>query len=180
MLTFTRTSIFGKHVRTSLVNGMRLLTSNSFSLINHEELQPTQPAKLRGRPFLPDGDKSSFPQYLDGPRKDFPLALKAEANHSLDDWGKLCRKEIDENLLKYGAILFRQLPIDSAEDFQTLLKSIGFPAMSYDGGSGHRDSIAEQIYYASEEPPEYSIELHNEMSYYPVYNKKVNNLCQVE
>lgn len=147
--------------------------TEAFSVIDPDEIKLKEIVNLRGRKFLPGGDKESFPQFLSGPKPDFPLALKAEGHYSIEDWGKLCREEIDGSLYEFGAILFRDLPLATTDDFQQLFASIGFPAMNYIGGSAHRENVAFQVYSASDEPPDCCIDLHNEMSYSPVYNNKV-------
>eukprot|EP00794_Sanderia_malayensis_P016844 gene16844-18543_t len=153
--------------------------TDAFCPISIEELQLTEQIQLRGRKFLPGADKQSFPSFLDGPRNDFPLALRAHGTKNLDDWGKYCRQELDANLVKYGAVLFRQLPLSSVDDFQALFRGIGYPAMNYVGGSAYRESVSSQIYSASDEPPECCIDLHNEMSYSPNYNKRFFFFCLI-
>eukprot|EP00112_Aurelia_sp_Birch-Aquarium-sp1_P008762 Seg1974.4 transcript_id=Seg1974.4/GoldUCD/mRNA.D3Y31 product="Dapdiamide synthesis protein DdaC" protein_id=Seg1974.4/GoldUCD/D3Y31 len=151
--------------------------TEAFSVIDPDEIKLKEIVNLRGRKFLPGGDKDSFPQFLSGPKPDFPLALKAEGHYSIEDWGKLCREEIDGSLYEFGAILFRDLPLATTDDFQQLFASIGFPAMNYIGGSAHRENVAFQVYSASDEPPDCCIDLHNEMSYSPVYNNKFFFFC---
>eukprot|EP00794_Sanderia_malayensis_P016845 gene16845-18544_t len=151
---------------------------SSFVRLNHEELRPAQLSRLEGRQFLPGADKNSFPERLAAPRKDFPLALAAvDGKRSLQDWAKLCRQEIDANLLKYGAILFRELPLSTVEDFQQLFEAMDYQPMDYKGGSGERIKMTSDVYTASDEPAEYSIELHNELSYNPVFCKKIFFFC---
>ncbi len=146
---------------------------SNFSIVDAENLPLPKPVSLKGRRFLPDSEKESFPSFLNGPDKHFPLALQARGSKSIEEWGRLCREQIDAELLKYGAILFRQLPLSSVEDFQKFVRIMDFPRMEYDCGSGHRASLADQIYSASDEPPQFSIELHNELAYMPNYNRKV-------
>ena len=151
--------------------------TEAFSVIEPDEMKLHSTVQLRGRRFLPGADKSTFPEYLSGPREDFPLALRAEGEYSIQEWGKFCREEADANLIHNGAILFRQLPLKSTDDFQLLFQSIGYPPMNYVGGSAHRENVASQVYSASDEPPDCCIDLHNEMSYSPVYNNKVLFMC---
>ena len=144
-----------------------------FSVVDPSRIQLKPSVRLRGRRFLPGADSESFPEYLYGPREHFPLALEAAGTYSIEEWGSLCREEADANLVEHGAILFRGLPLDSTEDFQRLFCSIGYRPMDYIGGSAHRKSVVSQVYSASDEPPECCIDLHNELSYSSVFNKKV-------
>ena len=170
--------------RNSTVNQLRHLSSQSlgrkqtdaFVELGVEDLRLPDQVQLKGRRFLPGADKDSFPEFLSGPRYGFPRALKANGDRSLDQWGKLCREEIDRELLMHPAIVFRGLPLSSIEDFQQLFASIDFPGMDYVGGSAHRQNIGAKVYSASDEPPECCIDLHNEMSYSPVFNKKVRSI----
>ena len=150
---------------------MQSHVSEAFSPLQASETETK--VQLRGRPFLPGADKETFPSFLKGPRPDFPLILKANESKTLQDWGNLCREVLDKNLLKYGAVLFRELPVNTREDFQALFAAIGYPGTDYVGGSGHREALGPHIYSASDEPPEFCIELHNELSYMPVFNNKV-------
>lgn len=168
----SRWAVQARHSSTMLAVGQR--KTNAFTIVDPSQLQLTSEVPLRGRKFLPGADASSFPKYLNGPKENFPLALEAVGSYSIEDWGKLCREEADANLLSYGAILFRGLPVDSANDFNRLFHNVGYPAMNYIGGSAHREHVSSQVYSASDEPPECCIDLHNEMSYCPVYNKKVS------
>ena len=148
--------------------------TNAFSLVDPSQIQLKTAVRLRGRRFLPGADSKTFPEYLNGPRENFPLALEAEGTYSIEDWGKFCRDEADAHLVMHGAILFRGLPLNNTDDFQRLFRSVGYPPMNYIGGSAHREHISSQVYSASDEPQECCIDLHNEMSYCPVYNKKAS------
>ena len=148
---------------------------SAFSVIDPNRMLLKPPVQLRGQRFLAGAESETFPEYLNSPGKQFPLALEAAGSYSIEEWGKMCKEETDENLLTYGAILFRGLPLDSAEDFQLLFRSMGYRPMDYIGGSAYREQVVSQVYSASDEPPECCIDLHNEMSYTPTIVKKVAN-----
>lgn len=149
--------------------------TSAFSVLDPNEIKLASAIRLRGRRFLPGAEAETFPEYLNGPREHFPLALEAEGTYDIEEWGKLCREEADAGLIAHGAILFRGLPIETTDDFQQLFHSVGYPPMNYIGGSGHREHVSSQVYSASDEPQECCIDLHNELSYCPVYNKKVSS-----
>jgi len=151
--------------------------TSAFSVVDPSRLQLKPAVRLKGRRFLPGADSITFPEYLDSPRDDFPLALEAVGTYSIEDWGRLCKEEADTSLLAYGAILFRGLPLESADDFQLFFSSTGYRPMNYIGGSAHRKNVMSQVYSASDEPPECCIDLHNEMSYSRVYNKRFFFFC---
>ena len=147
--------------------------TNAFSKVDIRELQLKEPVILKGRSFLPGSNANTFPHQLNSVQEDFALALRAEDSMNISEWGKICRTEIERNLLPFGGILFRGLPLVSTEDFQLFMKSIGYPPNDYYIGSAIRQTIIPQIFSASDEPPEFCIELHNEMSYLPHFNRKV-------
>lgn len=71
--------------------------------------------------------------------KAFPLLVRPSNTVSVQKldlftkWIEANRSEIDDLLLKHGAILFRDFPIDSAFDFDTVIKSTKLKGMKYIG-----------------------------------------------
>ena len=157
----------------STSNNLGEKNTNAFTKVDIRELQLKEPIILKGRSFLPGSNASTFPRQLNSVQEDFALALRAEDSMNISEWGKICRAEIERNLLRFGGILFRGLPLASTEDFQLFMKSIDYPPNDYYIGSALRQTIIPQIFSASDEPPEFCIELHNEMSYLPHFNRKV-------
>ena len=67
---------------------------------------------------------------------------------------------------------FRGLPLRSVEDFSEFLNSVGYETRT-EGVTGYRTSVAPNVETASDDPKEYSMELHNDGSYYTHPPRKV-------
>lgn len=99
-----------------------------------------------------------------------PRVWEAEDNSTTIDevcqWLKSKKKKIDDIIDMDGALLLRGLNgIQSAEDFEKALSSISPSLMDYIGGTSPRKVISGKVVTATELPSDYSIPLHQEMSY---------------
>lgn len=94
---------------------------------------------------------------------------------------------IDENneyfrnqLLKYGAILFRNFPVHNEHDFSKVIKRLNLGKfLDYIGGDSPRNKITEGIYTSTEAPPSIKIPLHNELSFVNNHPKHIYFYCQI-
>ena len=66
----------------------------------------------------------------------------------------------------------RNLPLCSMEDFQDFLQNLDFKFFEH-GVTGYRTPLGGHVYTASDDPPEVTMEPHNECSYSPFFPKKV-------
>ena len=133
--------------------------------------------QIAGRKYLPGSGGKGLPKFLSSAREGFPFALRAESIDHLtpDKWGQLCREQLDKVLPKYSAVLFRNLPLFEAGDFAKFADNLGYKPTNYEGGTGNR-YLAEgetEVYLSTSDPPDFNIELHNEMACSPVHPKKV-------
>ena len=82
---------------------------------------------------------------------------------------------IKKNLTDRQAILFRGIPAETAEDFLALTQGMRGKPLNYEGGATPRPKELKNsdIYFATTEPGEYTIELHNEMAYLKTFPTKV-------
>ena len=67
------------------------------------------------------------------------------------------------------------------EDFKYFIQGLDYKFFEH-GVTGYRTPLGEHVYTASDDPPEVTMEPHNEVSYSPVFPKKVcryNFLCDV-
>ncbi|XP_077994941.1 dapdiamide synthesis protein DdaC-like [Glandiceps talaboti] len=141
------------------------------------------PTPLAGRKFLPGSRKPNFPRYLSPPNNNFPVVLKPEdpvkaQRFAVRDWAQICREAADKILPNAGAILFRGLPLQGPNDFDTLIGGMGHPVTEYKGGAGYRKQLSQNVFTASDEPPQFTIDLHTEMSYLKsLYPKKLAFFC---
>ncbi|XP_077977805.1 dapdiamide synthesis protein DdaC-like [Glandiceps talaboti] len=133
-------------------------------------IPPQTTAVLAGRDWLP-GAKSKgcqFPQYMASPTENLPAVYqcKESSQRSLDDLAKEAREILEDELHIHGAMLFRNLPLPNGATFSKFISGLGYTMMGYEGGSGVRHKVEKDVLTASNDPPEYSIEPHNEMAYF--------------
>lgn len=76
-----------------------------------------------------------------------------------------------------GGILFRGFPVDSAADFEAMVKRISPDLASYEFGSTPRSQVHNQIYTSTEYPPHQHIPLHNEQAYTTEWPMKIWFYC---
>lgn len=85
-----------------------------------------------------------------------------------------------ESLLKYGAILLRNFPIENEHDFVAVIKGLQTGNfINYVGGDSPRKKIVEGVYTSTEAPPSFKIPLHNELSYVKHFPKHIYFYCDI-
>ncbi|MEG4484232.1 TauD/TfdA family dioxygenase [Microcoleus sp. D2_18a_B4] len=72
---------------------------------------------------------------------------------------------LEDKFLKHGAIIFRGFGVNTILAFGKFVKSVSGNLMDYVDGNSPRTQLASGIYTSTEYPSEYSISLHNELSY---------------
>jgi len=84
-----------------------------------------------------------------------------------------------DSLNKSGAILFRGLPISSAEDFDRLSAAFQFDDFTYQESLSNavRINHTPRVFTANEAPPEVEIFLHHEMAQTPLSPEKIFFCC---
>lgn len=155
-----------------------------FSPIPPEDIALQFKHGLAGRKHLPGSQGKGFPEFLAPARQGFPYALRTDSDSdvSVVKWGQLCREQLDKALPDYNAVLFRNLPLFGAKDFAKWASNLGYKPTTYEGGTGNRylaDGETE-VYLSTSDPPDFNIELHNEMACSPVHPKKVIFFCLTE
>ena len=149
-------------------------TRTIFSEVSEDDLN-TPLIPCRNRSFLPGSPSETFPDYLSNKPNNGFKGIRVSNKFGLHEAGKKLRKFLDANLIDHPAVLVRSLPITNAEDFYAFGKALGYQPMAYLGGTGFRQTVVGEVYSASDEPKEYTIEPHNEMSYLTTFPKKVSN-----
>lgn len=97
------------------------------------------------------------------------LTILQEQNHSLK-----------EQLLKYGALLFRNFPIRNEDDFARVIKGLNTGKfVDYIGGDSPRKKIKEGVYTSTEAPPSIKIPLHNELSFTKNFPTHIYFYCDI-
>ncbi len=123
-------------------------------------------------------ETSSFvdPAFLDGQfacyfinEQNMPLVISPKGDSadltSFQIWAEGHQQELGSLLKIDGALLLRDFPVATAEQFASIIQSIlGRKLMDYRGGEGSRKKVAEGVYTSTEAPPEFHIPLHHELS----------------
>ncbi|XP_077864986.1 dapdiamide synthesis protein DdaC-like [Saccoglossus kowalevskii] len=179
------TSAVPKSVERQFINNFRILARASYStnprFVVNDSIPTYTPSRLAGRPYLPGSNTPNFPEFLGKPSTAFPLVLTPEESDSkveIDDWAMASRKEMDNSLENAGAILFRGLPLTCADDFSKFVDHLGFQSLKYRGGAGRRHQVADYVMTASNEPREFTIDLHTEMSNLGYWPSKLLFFCE--
>lgn len=95
-----------------------------------------------------------------------PLIIQpAVKDLSLISWGAANRAFIEKQLLKHGAVLFRNFALDSVEDFERSVRAISGEILPYQERSSPRHEVSDRIYTSTDYPADLSIFPHNEHSY---------------
>jgi len=103
---------------------------------------------------------------------DFPLVIEPSEKRiekpSFMEWINDNIAELHEKLIDHGAILFRNFPIENANDFEEMLNQTHYKNMPYVGGAAPRNQVTEsRIITANESPASEKIPFHHEMAQVP-------------
>lgn len=174
---------FSTHTGSSDIKTTTWSSASHFSRLSTQELALGYKPPIAERPFLPGSSSEGFPEFLPGPKEGslFPIAYKVNNPEQFDVkvWSHVCRELVDAELTSYGAILIRNLPLFNMEDFKSFLSNLGYRFFEH-GVTGYRTPLGDHVYTASDDPPEVTMEPHNECSYSPFFPKKIILFCLKE
>lgn len=145
---------------------------------------PATPVQVALRPFLADATYPEMPATLqEVPTKAFPLVLQPipdamQAHIPIADWAADAKVWIEVNLHQCGAMLLCGLPLVTADDFLHFTSGLEYEPMSYASGTAVRHHVTASVMTASDEPPDFNIEPHNEMAYARIYPSKILFFCE--
>lgn len=154
-----------------------------------DDIQLSRPVQLAGRKYLPGSFVPGFPEQLSSSREGFPLVLKTKKDSELEEkgiefWSECFREQISKLYKDFQdgskppvAVLVRGLPITTTKDFSRFVQGLNFEFFLYQGGGGIRDKVDEFVLTGAGEPKEYTVELHNDMSYSIDYPSKFVITC---
>lgn len=114
----------------------------------------------------------------------FPLILRCEETDgslpSLLEWIAAQRAELERMSDRHGAILFRNFPLTTAEDFDQFVTAFGYENFPYRESLSNavRVNRTERVFTANEAPPDVRICLHHEMAQTPVFPGKLFFFCE--
>ena len=118
-------------------------------------------------------NKKAFLQELEGNEELTTLT-------SAQDWVKENKISIEAQLKEYGAVLFRNLPIENAEDFDFFISAFHYKTFTYEESLSNavRINKTDKVFTANEAPKEIEIFLHHEMAQTPIYPKNIFFFCK--
>lgn len=160
-------------------------TVSSALLRGDKVAPPTVPIQIRNRPFLPASWDQSLPETLAPAREEFPLVMQpADESLSIHEFADSIREELQEHLLKYGAVLLRKTPLKTSMDFNEFMSAISWRTQNYadylkfmGARSMTSTQVSASVRTASDEPSEYTIEPHCE--YHTVnFPEKILLFCE--
>ena len=95
-----------------------------------------------------------------------PLVVRPAAGGvDLAAWAAANRALVEENVLRHGAILFRDFGIAGVGDFERFTKAVSGEAMEYRERSSPRHEVGDRVYTSTDYPADQTIFPHNEHSY---------------
>lgn len=90
------------------------------------------------------------------------------------------KQQIQQLLLKHGALLFRDMPVTSASQFSNVIETFNFGKfVNYIGGDSPRVIVEKQVYTSTEAPPSFRILLHQELSYIKNFPNHIYFFCEI-
>ncbi|KTD24291.1 pyoverdine biosynthesis regulatory gene SyrP-like protein [Legionella lansingensis] len=114
----------------------------------------------------------------------FPTLITVNKNLNSHDWKQrlaIYKAQFKQQLLKRGALVFRDFSIDSTENFSDFIKTMDLGSfVNYIGGDSPRDKVTNEIYTSTEAPPSIYIPPHQELSYLKTYPKYISFYCEIE
>jgi len=109
-----------------------------------------------------------------------PLVVKPAVDGvSLIDWAARHRDFIETSCRRNGAILLRNFHVNSAEEFERLIRAISGGVMKYKERSSPRSSVIGNVYTSTDYPAEQDIFPHNEHSYAKILPMKLYFGCLI-
>ncbi len=105
-----------------------------------------------------------------------PSATLADASA----WIKDNLNAIKDRLSTSGAILFRDFPIKTDQDFDTVITGFDYQTFTYEESLSNavRVNRTPKVFTANEAPPSEGIFLHNEMAQTPIYPTRLFFFCE--
>lgn len=96
------------------------------------------------------------------------------------DWIRSEAEQLKQCASRNGAILFRDFPIRTAEDFDAFVAAFGDRNFPYDESLSNavRVNRTERVFTANEAPADVAILLHHEMAQTPIYPSRLFFFCE--
>lgn len=109
----------------------------------------------------------------------FPLVVQPAVNGlNAVDWAANNREFIERELLRHGALLFRDFHVEDAARFERFARCSAGELLDYRERAAPRMQIGAGVYTSTEFPADQYIPLHHEMSYSHNWPTKIFFFCQ--
>jgi alpha-ketoglutarate-dependent taurine dioxygenase len=108
----------------------------------------------------------------------FPLVFEPDIEGvNLAAWAEANRCELAAELLKHGALLFRNFNVGGASRFEQVATAMTTELLQYNERAAPRTEISRHVYTSTEYPADQHIPLHHEMSYSHNWPTKIWFYC---
>jgi alpha-ketoglutarate-dependent taurine dioxygenase len=113
------------------------------------------------------------------PGDSFPLLMEPKvAALNGAQWARNNLEMVETELLKHGAILFRNFNLNTAADFEQFVRAVTPDLLDYGERSSPRALISPGVYTSTEHPEDQFIHFHNEQSYTLSWPMKLWFFCE--
>jgi alpha-ketoglutarate-dependent taurine dioxygenase len=118
-------------------------------------------------------------EYLESGRS-LPLVIRPQSEGvSLVGWARDNREFVEAQLVKHGAILFRDFPVSTVSRFEQFIGAVSAGLLEYRERSSPRSRVSGNVYTSTDHPADQSIFLHNENSYQHTWPLKIFFHCAI-
>lgn len=116
---------------------------------------------------------------LPPPNRSLPLIIRPSISQiNLVSWLKENKSYLEDQLVTYGAVIFRDFPIKEIAEFEEIVIVIAGEPMEYRERSSPRTQLGKGIYTSTDYPSSQSIFPHNEHSYSQIFPLKLFFYCR--
>lgn len=114
-----------------------------------------------------------------GPGMTLPLVIRPSIEQvNLIAWATENCNFIERELLRHGAVLFRDFPVASLDVFQEFCRTLSGELLEYRERSSPRSKVHGNVYSSTDYPSEQTIFLHNEHSYSLTFPLRLYFFCE--
>jgi alpha-ketoglutarate-dependent taurine dioxygenase len=115
------------------------------------------------------------------PVDDEPFLLKVQARQPVElaPWLAQHRERVEQDLLRYGAVLCRGFAVPDAHAFSRAARAYAPDLLDYVERAAPRTEVADRVFTSTEASQDRVIELHHEMSYSHNWPSKLYFYCDV-
>jgi alpha-ketoglutarate-dependent taurine dioxygenase len=118
--------------------------------------------------------KSHYPLCIEPATPALRTDLEAATN-----WIRENRPQLEAELRKVGAILFRGFPLDDAASFNEFFSAFPDHQGGYAGGTSQRNAVSGRVMESTVAPADRVIPIHQEMAYSPSYPRRIAFFCEL-